>query len=164
LKNLVVAYVCGVLFAVGLAVSGMTHPAKIIAFLDLGHWDPSLALVMGSGLAINALAFRFALRRPHPVWAKRFSLPAATPIDRSLVAGAALFGVGWGLGGYCPGPGLTSVPSGAPSAVAFVAAMLAAMVVYALLSRRRTSRGRRSSEGVTAPGDPQQAHEPFEPF
>jgi uncharacterized membrane protein YedE/YeeE len=140
-KRLVVAYVCGLLFAVGLGISGMTHPSKVMAFLDVtGDWDPSLALVMGSGVLVNFVFFRMATRRGAPFLAPSFSLPAKTAVDASLVGGAALFGVGWGLGGFCPGPAIVSVVTGATPVVAFVVAMLLAMGVYDLMEARAASR------------------------
>jgi uncharacterized membrane protein YedE/YeeE len=127
-RGLVVAFLCGALFAVGLAVSGMTHPTKVLAFLDFaGDWDPSLAFVMGSGVLVNLVVFRFVLRRPAPLLAPSFSLPTRTAIDARLLGGAAIFGVGWGLGGFCPGPALVSVVGGAAPVVGFVLAMLVAM-------------------------------------
>jgi len=130
-KRLVVAFACGVLFAVGLGISGMTHPSKVLAFLDFaGDWDPSLALVMGSGVLVNLVLFRRATRRGAPLLAPSFYLTTRTAVDASLVGGAALFGVGWGLGGFCPGPALVSVVTGATPVVAFVVAMLASMGVY----------------------------------
>lgn len=131
MKRLAVAYVAGLLFAVGLGVSGMTHPTKVLAFLDFaGDWDPSLALVMGSGVLVNLVAFRWAGRRGAPLLDTEFSLPGKTALDAPLVGGAAMFGVGWGLGGFCPGPALVSVVTGAAPVVAFVVAMLATMGVY----------------------------------
>jgi uncharacterized protein len=130
-KRLVVAYVSGVIFAIGLGVSGMTHPSKVLAFLDFaGDWDPSLALVMGSGVLVNAVFFRLAARRGAPLLASSFALPERTAIDASLLGGAALFGVGWGLGGFCPGPAIVSVVTGGAPVVAFVVAMLLAMGVF----------------------------------
>lgn len=141
MKRLVVAYVSGALFSVGLAVSGMTHPSKVLAFLDVaGAWDPSLALVMGSGLLVNFIVFRRAARRGAPLFARSFSLTERTAVDASLVGGSALFGVGWGLGGFCPGPALVSVVTGATPVVAFVVAMLASMAVFDALERRAVSR------------------------
>ena len=141
MKRLAVAYVCGVLFAVGLGVSGMTHPSKILAFLDFtGAWDPSLAFVMASGVLVNAVFFRFATRRGAPLLASSFALPERTAIDASLLAGAALFGVGWGLGGFCPGPAIVSVVTGATPVVAFVVAMLVAMGAFDAMEKRATSR------------------------
>jgi uncharacterized membrane protein YedE/YeeE len=140
-KRLAVAYGCGLLFAVGLGVSGMTHPSKVLAFLDFaGDWDPSLALVMGSGVLVNLVAFRWAERRGAPLFANTFSLPDRTAIDAPLVGGAALFGAGWGLGGFCPGPAIVSVVTGATPVVAFVVAMLATMGVYDWMETVRTRR------------------------
>jgi len=133
--------VSGAVFAVGLAVSGMTHPSKVLAFLDVaGAWDPSLALVMGSGVLVNFVFFRAATRRGAPLLAQRFSLTTRTAIDASLVGGSALFGVGWGLGGFCPGPALVSVVTGATPVVAFVVAMLASMGILDALGRRAVTR------------------------
>ncbi len=131
MKRLAVAYVSGLLFAVGLGIAGMTHPTKVLAFLDFaGDWDPSLALVMGSGVLVNLVAYRWVTRRGAPLLDTRFSLPGKTVIDAPLVGGAAMFGVGWGLGGLCPGPALVSAVTGATPVVAFVVAMLVAMGVY----------------------------------
>jgi uncharacterized membrane protein YedE/YeeE len=130
-KRLAVAYVSGVLFALGLGVSGMTHPSKVLAFLDFtGAWDPSLAFVMGSGVLVNFIFFRIAARRGAPLLAPTFALPERRAIDASLLGGAALFGVGWGLGGFCPGPAIVSVVTGATPVVAFVVAMLLAMGIF----------------------------------
>ncbi|HEY6461597.1 MAG TPA: DUF6691 family protein, partial [Polyangiaceae bacterium] len=112
-------------------VSGMTHPSKVLGFLDVaGDWDPTLALVMAAGVGVNVLFFRWALRRGAPLRATRFSLPDLTRVDRPLVVGAVLFGVGWGLCGICPGPGLVDVAGGAGPFAAFVVAMLASMAVF----------------------------------
>ena len=97
----------GLVFGLGLALSEMTHAGKVLGFLDVaGAWDPSLLLVLGGAVAVTAVAFRFVLRRPAPLLADRFHLPATNRIDLPLVAGAAIFGVGWGISGYCPGPGI----------------------------------------------------------
>ena len=120
-----VSLVAGVVFGLGLAVAEMTNPLKVLAFLDLaGDWDPSLAFVMGGAVTVTALAFRFILRRPVPFYGERFHLPTLTQIDRKLLVGAALFGIGWGLAGYCPGPALATVLSGNSEAWLFVPAML----------------------------------------
>ena len=127
----VVAFVAGVTFAIGLGLSGMTQPAKVIAFLDVaGAWDPSLAFVMLGAIGVH---FVFARRvRPGgaPRFATAFSLPLSTGIDRRLLLGAALFGIGWGIAGFCPGPAVVSVVTLAPTALGFVAAMLVAMAAY----------------------------------
>ena len=107
-----IAFVSGLLFAVGLAVSGMTQPAKVIGFLDIaGAWDASLAFVMIGALAVHLIAYRIAARAKAPLFAKAFELPTATALDRRLILGSAIFGVGWGLAGYCPGPVLASIGS-----------------------------------------------------
>jgi uncharacterized membrane protein YedE/YeeE len=128
-----VAFVVGLTFALGLGLGGMTQPARVLAFLDVaGRWDPSLALVMLGAITVYALGFRLATRRGRPVLAPAFALPARTIIDVRLVAGAVVFGVGWGLAGLCPGPAITSLGSGKPEAAVFVAAMLGGMMVQRL--------------------------------
>jgi uncharacterized membrane protein YedE/YeeE len=137
MKRRIVAFASGLLFAIGLAVSGMTHPSKVLAFLDFaGDWDPSLALVMGGGVLVNVFLFRVALRRGAPLLAPSFALPVKNAIDARLVAGAAIFGVGWGLAGFCPGPALVSVVGGTTPAVAFVVAMLASMIAHDAVASR----------------------------
>lgn len=121
----------GALFGLGLAVSGMTDPNKVQDFLDVtGRWDPSLALVLGGALFVTVLAYPRILRRSQPVLGHKFHLPTAKAIDRKLVAGAALFGIGWGLGGFCPGPALVAVATGSRSALLFVVSMLLGMALY----------------------------------
>ena len=137
-KNLV-ALVSGLLFAAGLALSGMTQPAKVTGFLDFaGAWDPSLAFVMVGAIGVAAVAFRVAARRDKPLLAAAsFDVPARLgPVDRDLVLGAAIFGVGWGLSGYCPGPALESLASGRIGPVVFVVFMVGGMALEGL--RRRT--------------------------
>ncbi len=132
-----VAFASGLLFAIGLGVSGMTHPAKILAFLDFaGQWDPSLACVMGAGLLVNFVAFRYTLRRPSPLCAPSFSLPSATQVDAPLLTGAVIFGLGWGLGGFCPGPAIVSLMSGTSAVTSFVIAMLGSMALYNVVEER----------------------------
>lgn len=138
MKRLAVAFACGALFALGLAISGMTHPTKVLAFLDFaGAWDPSLAFVMGGGVLVNVLLFRVAFRRGAPLLASAFALPEKRAIDARLVGGAALFGVGWGLGGFCPGPAVVSLAGGAAPVVVFVVAMVAGMALHDRVGRRR---------------------------
>jgi hypothetical protein len=140
-KRLVVAYVSGVLFAVGLGISGMTHPSKVLAFLDFaGDWDPSLAFVMGSGVLVNLVFFTLARRRGRPLLAPSFSLPVPTAVDASLLGGAALFGAGWGLGGFCPGPAIVSVVNGVTPVIAFVVSMLVAMAIFDAMEKRVTAK------------------------
>lgn len=118
----------GLLFGAGLIVSGMADPAKVLNFLDVfGTWDPSLAFVMGGGVAVAALGYRLALARQAPLLAPSFQIPARRDIDARILAGPAIFGVGWGLGGFCPGPALTSLGLGTTGVLAFVPAMLLGM-------------------------------------
>jgi uncharacterized membrane protein YedE/YeeE len=125
----------GVLFGLGLAVSGMVDPQKVIGFLDVaGHWDPTLAFVMGGALLVAIPAFRLIFRRSRPVLADDFDLPTKDSLDASLLGGAALFGVGWGLSGFCPGPSVTALASGLVPVFAFVAAMIAGMALYKWIS------------------------------
>lgn len=129
-----VALVSGVLFGVGLALAGMTRPEKVRGFLSFFHgWDPSLAFVMGGAVAVHAVAFQLITRRRSPVFAARFALPTRRDLDAKLLGGAAVFGVGWGLGGFCPGPGLTSLVGGAAPVAFFVLAMLVGIAVVARL-------------------------------
>ncbi len=128
----------GALFGVGLVVSGMTRPSKVLGFLDLtGAWDASLAFVMVGAIAVHVVAYRLLRRRGDtPLFAAKLDLPVARGIDGRLITGAALFGVGWGLGGFCPGPALASLGALAPGAAVFVAAMTAGMLLEHLLFRR----------------------------
>lgn len=134
--GLLLAGVAGALFGAGLLVAGMTQPARVLAFLDLsGDWDPSLAFVMAGAIAVYAAAYRAIRRRASPWFDVRLHLPTSTDIDRPLVLGSAVFGVGWGLGGLCPGPSLVSAAAGNGAAVAFVAAMLAGMLLQHRMAR-----------------------------
>lgn len=127
----------GALFGVGLAFSGMTQPAKVLGFLDVtGAWDASLAFVMAGAVAVYAVAHRLVQRRSAPVFEGSFHLPVSRPVDAPLLIGAALFGIGWGLGGFCPGPALVSVGALAPNALAFVAAMSVGMLLQHATSRK----------------------------
>lgn len=125
-----VAALAGVLFGVGLALAGMTRPEKVIGFLDFTRqWDPTLMFVMAGGIAVHTLGYRLAMKRSAPVFSPRFLVPTRRDLDARLLVGSAIFGVGWGLGGFCPGPGLTSLVTGNVSVVAFVVAMLVGLVV-----------------------------------
>src|SRR5688572_5025139 len=144
-----VPLIAGLLFGAGLTVSQMVDPAKVQGFLDFagiadGTWDPSLALVMAGALAVTALGYRLALRRTAPLMAPRFALPTRKDIDVPLVAGAAIFGVGWGLAGYCPGPAVASLAFGNAEALAFVVAMLVGMGAFELFARPSAARAHSS--------------------
>ena len=133
------AFISGLIFAIGLVLGGMTQPAKVIAFLDItGKWDPSLAFVMGGAILVYAPLYRLIRRRQAPFFASVFSMPTRLDIDPLLIGGSALFGVGWGLGGFCPGPAVVSLASGSPTVVIFVAAMLAGMYLFKLVDHFKT--------------------------
>jgi uncharacterized membrane protein YedE/YeeE len=128
---ILVALASGLLFGLGLAVSQMINPAKVIAFIDIfGDWDPSLAFVMAAAIPLAAVGFRIGARRAAPLCAEQFSPPLQTRVDGSLILGAVVFGVGWGLVGYCPGPALATLPLGDSRTWLFVAAMLIGMGAY----------------------------------
>jgi len=125
------AFFIGLLFAAGLGLSGMTLPAKVIGFLDLfGAWDPSLALVMVGAIAVYAVGFRLKLRREAPVFAQAFRVPTRRDIDPRLLGGATLFGAGWAIAGFCPGPGIVTAATGATASVVFVLAMIGGMLLW----------------------------------
>ncbi len=124
-------YLCGLIFALGLGISGMTQPTKVIGFLDIaGDWDPSLIFVMGGAVGVNLVLYRLTMRRRRPLLDSAFVIPSHRHINARLVGGAALFGMGWGLSGYCPGPALVASVTGWPSVLAFVAAMLGGMLLF----------------------------------
>ena len=136
------ALVAGTVFGFGLSLSGMVDPDKVLAFLDIvGPWDPSLALVMGGALAVTGIGFRFVLRRPAPLLAPRFDLPGDRRVDLRLVGGAARFGVGWGLSGYCPGPAVAALVLNAREGLVFLAAVIAGGLLVGLLERGADSGG-----------------------
>ncbi|BCH35905.1 membrane protein [Mesorhizobium sp. L-8-10] len=131
----------GLLFGIGLVVSGMSDPAKVLNFLDLfGNWDPSLALVMAAAVIVTFLGYRLVLRRGRPIAGKTFHLPDRNGIDGRVLAGPAIFGIGWGLGGFCPGPAITALGLGATGTLAFVPAMLVGMLAARLLIETRPAR------------------------
>lgn len=131
------AWMAGLVFGLGLGVSGMTRPAKVLGFLDVtGDWDPSLVLVMAGAIAVHAAFYRLVRRRSRPLFDAHFHVPTRRDLDARLVGGAALFGVGWGLGGYCPGPALVSVVTGQTGPLVFVGAMLAGMALQREVARR----------------------------
>lgn len=130
-------FLVGLMFGLGLILAGMTDPGKVIGFLDLfGQWDPSLAFVMGGAILVGVFAFAFAKKRAQSFLGGAFHLPSRNDTDRRLVVGSLVFGAGWGLAGFCPGPGLVSMAAGEPKALAFVAAMMAGMFLFELGERR----------------------------
>lgn len=127
-------FLAGFLFGLGLVVSGMSNPAKVVGFLDLtGNWDPSLILVMGGGLLVTVPAFHLVLKNPQPLFEEKFFLPTLTAIDPKLIVGAVMFGLGWGIAGFCPGPALAALVSLNPTVLLFVAAMVGGMVLHHLV-------------------------------
>jgi len=145
-------FAIGLIFGLGLLLSGMSNPAKVLNFLDLGGiaagtWDPSLAFVMAGAVAITFVGFNFVLKRSQPLFAEKFHVPTKAEIDRRIILGPAIFGVGWGLAGFCPGPALTALGFGSKSAVLFVAAMGAGMVLARWVANRP------SLSGVVTPVD-----------
>jgi uncharacterized protein len=145
-------FVIGLVFGLGLLLSGMSDPAKVLNFLDLGGvragtWDPSLAFVMAGAIAVALTGFKLVLKRPQPLFAEKFHLPRKEDIDLRVVVGPAIFGVGWGLAGFCPGPALTALGFGAPAALLFVAAMLAGMALARWIANRP------SLSGIATPAD-----------
>jgi len=133
----ITALLSGLVFGLGLIVSGMVNPAKVLGFLDLaGAWDPSLALVMAGAVAVGFFAFLAAKKRTRSLIGAEMKLPTASAINRRLLAGSALFGVGWGVAGFCPGPGLAALGMGEPKALVFVAAMLVGMGIFTWLENR----------------------------
>jgi len=127
----------GALFGAGLAAGGMTDPARVRGFLDLfGNWDPTLAFVMGGAVLVMAIAWRFQARMARPLFGERFALPDRSDLDGKLIAGSALFGVGWGIAGLCPGPAVASLALAPSNALPFVAAMLAGMALHRIVPAR----------------------------
>lgn len=135
------AFLAGLLFSIGLALGGMTQPEKIFSFLDFrGAWDPSLAFVMAGAIAIYAPARWLIRRRGAPLLAPRFQVLPPDRIDRRLLVGAAVFGVGWGLGGFCPGPGVVSLATGEAAALCFVASMLVGILAFRSIKEKEQAR------------------------
>lgn len=150
--NLLFALLSGLIFGLGLILAGMANPAKVLAFLDLaGLWDPSLALVMGGGIAMGSLAFALARRRTQSLLGLPMQLPTSRQLDRRLVGGSITFGIGWGLAGICPGPALVLLGSGSYKGMIFVVAMLAGMGAFEILERRSvTAANGKHNHGKTA--------------
>lgn len=139
--QILMAFATGLVFGLGLILSGMTDPSKVIGFLDLaGNWDPSLAFVMGGAILVSSVAFYFAKGRSRTWLGDVMRLPTASRIDRRLVLGGLVFGAGWGLAGYCPGPAIASLSQGGIKPMIFVLAMLAGMGIYEIQSRWFASR------------------------
>ncbi len=132
---IVLPFIAGAMFAIGLAVSGMTQPAKVVGFLDFaGDWDPSLAFVMIGAIGAYFPLYRWILRRSLPVFGAQYFLPTRTDLDAKLLTGAALFGIGWGIAGFCPGPALASIGTTSSTVLLFVGAMLCGMFLHHMVT------------------------------
>ena len=139
---ILIQFAIGLIFGLGLVVSGMSNPAKVLGFLDLaairtGSWDPSLAFVMMGAVATAFIGFRWVLKRPRPVFAETFHLPARSDIDARIILGPAIFGVGWGLAGFCPGPAFVALGYGSSKSILFMIAMIAGMMIARALAERQ---------------------------
>jgi uncharacterized protein len=144
-----ISFLAGLVFGTGLLISGMVNPAKVLGFLDLaGRWDPSLAIVMAGAVAVGAIAFALAGRRAASLLGTPMTLPTDRRIDSRLLLGSLVFGVGWGLAGFCPGPALVALGAGKIKAVAFVAAMLAGMLAFEVAERSREAEPREKARGA----------------
>jgi uncharacterized membrane protein YedE/YeeE len=138
MRETIAGLLTGFIFGLGLCLSRMTDPAVVQGFLDIaGAWDPTLMFVMAGGVVVAFVGYRFVWRQERPLWAGKFSIPSASAIDAPLISGAAIFGIGWGLAGYCPGPAVVSLASGRRGVVLFVVAMLIGMIAVRWM---RTSR------------------------
>lgn len=139
--RLIVSYLTGLIFGVGIAVSGMANPAKVLNFFDVaGTWDPSLAFVMGGALITTFIGYRFVLRRPAPALAQSFQLPTRRDLDLPLIGGSAVFGIGWGIAGFCPGGALPALGTGNVNVLIFVGALLAGIVAAKALQAALSNR------------------------
>jgi uncharacterized membrane protein YedE/YeeE len=141
MMNILFSFIAGSIFGLGLILAGMANPAKVLGFLDLaGWWDPSLAFVMGGAILIGSGAFALAKRRTRAILGSAMQLPTARHIDKRLIGGNLLFGIGWGLAGICPGPGLVLLGAGATKGLIFVLAMLAGMALFEVMERLNATR------------------------
>lgn len=137
MKNSIASFVVGFIFAIGLGISGMTQPQKVVGFLNLfGGWDPSLVFVMGGAIAVHFITYRLIRKRSSPLLAANWQVPTKTELTPALVIGAVLFGIGWGLGGFCPGPAMTSLMSFESRPVIFVVSMLVGMVLFKAVDKK----------------------------
>ena len=137
MTRLITALIIGAIFGTGLAIAGMLNPSKVVGFLDVfGDWDPSLAFVMGGGVLVNVIGHRFVMKRKAPVQCATFSMPTSTNIDKPLVIGSAIFGVGWGLAGLCPGPVVASLLLNGQAMLPFFGLMIVGLLVGRIVMRR----------------------------
>ena len=139
MTRLITALIIGAVFGIGLAIAGMLNPSKVVGFLDVfGDWDPSLAFVMGGGVLVNAIGHRFVMKRKAPIQSAKFSMPTSTNIDKPLVIGSVIFGVGWGLAGLCPGPVVASLLLNGQAMLPFFGLLFTGLLVGQIVMRRLT--------------------------
>ena len=139
--RLLVIYAIGLIFGIGISISGMANPAKVLNFFDVaGAWDPSLAFVMGGALIVTFIGYRIVLQRPAPLMSASFQLPTRTDLDRNLLGGSAVFGIGWGIAGFCPGGALPALGTGRSEVLIFVAALLVGILIARLMQTTLTRR------------------------
>ena len=137
MKEKLIALCSGVLFGLGLGLSQMIDRDRVLGFLDVaGNWDATLLFVLGGAVTVTVIAFRFVLRLPHPIFAEKFNLPTKKDIDKPLVIGAAIFGIGWGIAGYCPGPGITALVLGNGNPILFLVAFIVGSLGYKRLAEK----------------------------
>jgi uncharacterized membrane protein YedE/YeeE len=136
MKIIIAAFLSAFVFGIGLALGGMTLPSKVIGFLDItGNWDPSLAFVMVGAISVHAVTYRLIMKRPRPILSAKFLVPTRRDIDAKLVVGSIIFGAGWGLGGFCPGPALVALATGQAKVLVFVAAMCGGIVLHRVYAK-----------------------------
>lgn len=141
--RILVSYLIGLIFGVGISISGMASPAKVLNFFDVaGPWDPSLAFVMGGALFVTFIGYRFVLKRPAPILSTRFQLPTRRDLDLPLIGGSAVFGVGWGIAGFCPGGALPALGTGQTEVLIFVAALLSGIIAAKMLQATMAKRAK----------------------
>ena len=151
MMRLLASLISGVVFGLGLAISQMMNPEKVLGFLDItGNWDPSLALVMGGALCVTLVSFRFVLRRPMPLLAPSFQIPTKLNVDKSLLLGATSFGLGWGIAGYCPGPAIAGLTIGSSEPWIFMLAFVFGSSLCGLLQRRSQKQSTSAANAIDA--------------
>lgn len=135
MKQSMIALIAGIIFGLGLSISQMTDSARVLGFLNItGVWDPTLMFVLGGAVGVTVIAFRFILRRPQPFIAPKFQLPTNNSLDRQLLIGSGLFGIGWGIAGYCPGPGVTSLVQGSGNSFLFMFALIGGILAHRFIA------------------------------
>ncbi|MCF2904118.1 YeeE/YedE family protein [Octadecabacter sp. CECT 8868] len=139
--RMITVYLIGLVFGIGISISGMANPAKVLNFFDFaGTWDPSLAFVMGGAVVVAFIGYRFVLKRPAPIMSERFMLPTRSDLDAKLIGGSALFGVGWGIAGFCPGGALPAIGTGNNNVLIFMAALVAGIFAAKALQSMNTTK------------------------